>query len=436
MLLLTEDDARQFLRHRSEDKHVDFKETASWEKKEKDGKIALVKDILAMANTQDGGKIVIGVKDGSFELIGLPEDQFASFDQTSVNDFLHKYTDPKHSCQVHKFTLDGKRVVIIDVPEYMTDPIICRADAQSSDSRKQVLRAGTIYIRTDKGTSEAIPGYQEMREFLGRAIRKKSAELLSSIHTLISGSVKNVVDTSQEKYAQEQRITDEFFQETLGEYLSKMGFWEVSARPADYVPDRVSDQISVGQLIQNATVSIQRWNFPHTDQENSSNFLAGRRSFTIRQRYLGGYHAFQSGHFIWRRVFWEDIERPDPIINISGPILAFVGVVYSVSEFFTFFERFYSALAPESNINYRIALHGVQGRSLVSIHPTVHLYEPYRATEKIIELTGSASVAELQASYKEIANRLVRKIFILFNWNSVHENLITDLQTRFFNRRF
>lgn len=72
-----------------------------------------------MANTQDGGRIVIGVRDSEFVLVGLSETAFSAFNQTKVNYFLKKYTDPKHSVQVHKEIVgDDKRVVVIDVPEF------------------------------------------------------------------------------------------------------------------------------------------------------------------------------------------------------------------------------------------------------------------------------------------------------------------------------
>ena len=99
---LSEDAVRELLDIKSENKNLDYKEKFNWNTSSKEEKTEIVKDILAMSNTQDGGNIIFGVRDNDFESIGLSEDDFKSFDQTKVNDFLHKYTDPKHTCHVHK----------------------------------------------------------------------------------------------------------------------------------------------------------------------------------------------------------------------------------------------------------------------------------------------------------------------------------------------
>ena len=67
---MTTDDLEKLLEAGVETPQVDFKESCPWNPK------IFVKDILAMANTQDGGKIVIGViekKTGVFERQGTKE---------------------------------------------------------------------------------------------------------------------------------------------------------------------------------------------------------------------------------------------------------------------------------------------------------------------------------------------------------------------------
>ena len=165
-------DISQLIKIKTESKNLDYKESLNWDKSSDEEKQRITKDILAMANTQDGGRIVFGIRDSDFEFIGLSDDDFKSFDQTKVNDFLHKYTEPKFSCQVYKYLIDEKYVVVIDIPEFQEVPIICKKDAHSSIDNKQILKKGQIYIRTEKASSESIPSVQEMRELLGRAIAK------------------------------------------------------------------------------------------------------------------------------------------------------------------------------------------------------------------------------------------------------------------------
>src|SRR5271165_7233608 len=151
--MITEDTLKTLLARRTELKNLDYKQLMNWASASNDDKCELVKDILAMMNTQDGGQIIIGVEDKTCDPIGLTEGDFTSFDPTRVNDFVHKFTDPLASCQVQKLTLDGKKFLIIDVPEFTDVPIICKADANSSDN-KLILKRGGVYTRTDKPSSE------------------------------------------------------------------------------------------------------------------------------------------------------------------------------------------------------------------------------------------------------------------------------------------
>jgi predicted HTH transcriptional regulator len=133
-----------FLQLKSEGKNLDYKQGLNWATCSNDEKAEIVKDILAMSNTQDGGRIIFGVRDNDFEPLGMSDEESASFDQTKINDFLHKYTDPKFTCHVYKRVVDGKKFVIIDVPEFTETPIVCKQDANSSKGGKLILRRGQL----------------------------------------------------------------------------------------------------------------------------------------------------------------------------------------------------------------------------------------------------------------------------------------------------
>lgn len=90
---MTKDDFLRLLESRCEDEHLDYKVSLDWNSGDKSEKAELVKDILAFANTRDGGRIIIGVEDGTFEPVGLDEGVLKSLDVTKVNAFLKSYTD-------------------------------------------------------------------------------------------------------------------------------------------------------------------------------------------------------------------------------------------------------------------------------------------------------------------------------------------------------
>ena len=69
--MLTESEVRQLLSQGAENKNLDYKRSMNWASAATDEKGAVVKDVLAMSNTQNGGNIIFGVRDEDFEAIGV-----------------------------------------------------------------------------------------------------------------------------------------------------------------------------------------------------------------------------------------------------------------------------------------------------------------------------------------------------------------------------
>lgn len=114
---------RELIHLGNENRNLDYKGAFSWDQASADHKCEITKDILAFSNTRDGGFILIGVNDKSGVVEGLTEEQYASFDQTTFNVFIQKYTDPRFTVNVHRMMVDGKRIVVIDIPEFPDIPI-------------------------------------------------------------------------------------------------------------------------------------------------------------------------------------------------------------------------------------------------------------------------------------------------------------------------
>lgn len=435
--MLLEEDIKQLLRIKTENKNLDYKEGLNWDTGSKDQKLEIIKDILAMANTQDGGRIVFGVKDKDIDYVGLSEDDFKSFDPTKVNDLLHNYTEPKHSCQVYKQKIDEKNVVVIDVPEFTEVPIICKNDAHSSlDNSKQILKKGQIYIRTEKASSEAISSVEEMREFLGRALIKKGDELLQSVERLIKGKPLKPTEESKEQYREEIKDADEFFSENIGDELKKYGYWEVIAYPTDCNPKRIPDHRQIKELIEKSEAKRSGWNFPHTDLlGNSSNITKGRQSFTIDGMYVEGYRAYQSGLFAWKSVIWEDVQGYK---SNDLQVLSFERVIIIITEFFLFFKRYFELIDPESDLHFEIRINGAKNRKLFSLNRSTDFQRfdghRYIAQDNPVLAQEDIKVVDLKVGYKEIANRMIKYIFTVFNWNTISEEFIDEWQTKLLGR--
>ena len=81
--VLSDNDIRTLLARRSESPSLDYKEGFSWTKANQDKKYELLRDLMAMANTKDGGRVIFGVRNSDFEFIGTADDVYDSSIQTT-----------------------------------------------------------------------------------------------------------------------------------------------------------------------------------------------------------------------------------------------------------------------------------------------------------------------------------------------------------------
>ncbi len=431
--MISEAHLRELLAQRSERKNLDYKESLNWNTAASDGKCELVKDILALLNTQDGGHIVFGVRNDTFEFVGLSEDDFASFDPTKLNDFLQRYTDPAASCDVQKLSVDGLRSVVITVPEFRDVPIICKRDANSSsDSSKLILKAGGLYIRTDKATSVLVPSAETMRDLMNRALLRRGDQLLGTIEALFRGKPVTNEQTIA-KYAEEIESAHTYFDEALPQWG---GYWELRAMPEMYSRERIPDISTVWRFVRESEVSLRGWNFPHTDRDTEANFAEGRQSHTVSNRHTEAYRAYGSGLFVWRGGYWED----DPSIKArveaeygSAKVLGFVNVIYEITEMFVFLKRYYERFAQDAAIHASIEMTGIKDRQLV----TWDVFPPlgtYASQEPRLLIESDYAVPELRASAEELAIKVISRIFEIFNWNAPDPNMIRGWQQRLLSR--
>ncbi|MFH1335600.1 MAG: hypothetical protein ABII96_03700, partial [Candidatus Zixiibacteriota bacterium] len=75
-------------------------------------------------------------------------------------------------------------------------------------------------------------------------------------------------------------------------------------------------------------------------------------------------------------------------------------------------------------------LHGTNERKLTHSDYLRHRQLPFIAHVDSIPEEINHKVVELSASYKEIANHVIRKIFLQFNWDDVTEEFVYRWQTK------
>lgn len=429
--MLTENDVRDLLAAKTENKNLDYKQSLNWNTADAAIKAGIVKDLLAMANTQDGGRIIFGVRDGDFEPVGLTDEEFASFDTTRVLDFLNRYADPTFACGIHKFVIDEKRVVGLEVPEFTDVPIICKADANGPDNR-QILKRGAIYIRTDRASSEVVSSADAMRELINKALLKRGDQLLNMIERLIKGKPAKLDEESAREVEREIQEANGFILESLPMDFRDTGHWEVEFWVQPYLPERIPNLGVIRTVLGQSQVTLRGWYFPHFDQEHTVNFTRGVQSYTVAPRtHREAYRAYQSGTFVWRQQLWEDSAEN---VTTGHKVLSFVGVILEITEYFLFAKRYYEKIAPDATVHLTIRLTDTLERSLAAFGEA-WLRGGFTCHIPSIQIEAEYTVSELLASSDELARKAIRRVFELFNWNDSNDELMAHWQERLLNRR-
>ena len=134
--------AARFKRRDGNPARLNVAETSSVEGKQKldwGSRHKYCKTLAGMAN-KDGGYILFGVKDGSFEVVGIRPDRMEKFDLKKANEFITRSFNQALDIEKGQFEIDGKTVGVLYVHPSKSKPVICTAEGSD-------LYSGDIYFR-------------------------------------------------------------------------------------------------------------------------------------------------------------------------------------------------------------------------------------------------------------------------------------------------
>lgn len=390
-----------------------------------------------MANTRDGGTIILGVKDDTRELVGVSRAIWDSFDQSAVAAMVHQKSTPKVNLQVIKTEVQEKLVVAVTVTEFEDVPIICTDTISAvQNTSRTILRKGAVYIRTSAASTEEISSDQDMRELLSRAMLKRGDELLRSVERLIKGKPLTPNEESTDLYSAEAKQAESWFRSVLQTDFLASPRWELIAHPTQYLSERIPNLPEVERLIRESQVSLRGWPFPYIGQQGeSSTFNAGFQGHVDWKEIRETFRLYKSGLLMWKRAIWEDLRDAKTIKGKRA--LSFISAIYSLTEWLLFLARLYEAIADANSIRILVRIVGCKNRQLASFDALVDLHsEWYESQEDIISFQRDYRVEELRASSTEIARSIAKHIFHVFNWTDVTDEVIGGWQKKLLNRTY
>lgn len=179
------DEATAFLMgYQEEDTLVDYK--LSFENEEREW-LEITKDILAFSNTF-GGYLIFGVKDGTFEKIGLTEEVVKIVrDANNLIQKINRFVEPRMQLiRCKQFEEDNKNFVIVFIPPAFDKTHIVTKDASfkfPSGKDKVILRQGTTYVRRSAGNH--LMDARDIDDIINRRINHFKDSLLDKITRVV-----------------------------------------------------------------------------------------------------------------------------------------------------------------------------------------------------------------------------------------------------------
>ncbi len=170
--------------HDEEDSLVDYKLTFHNNEKEW---LEITKDIVSFANTH-GGYLVFGIKDGTYDKVGLDETAFNTInDPNNVIQKVNRYVEPSIDlirCKTNEIG-NNKYVVMFIPPSLDRVHIISKDGAFKFPSGKEkiLIRKGTMYVRRSAGNH--LVDSRDLDDIINRRINHFRSSLLDKIARVV-----------------------------------------------------------------------------------------------------------------------------------------------------------------------------------------------------------------------------------------------------------
>jgi hypothetical protein len=417
-----------------ERKDLDYKGPMAWDKNDKKGCCEIVKDVLAMANT-DGGYIVVGVaeKAGGFELEGLNPDQLKTWDTTKLNQFIQNYADPPINATLQKREHEGANFVFIEIPAFPDTPHICRRDFQGA------LRAATIYVRTDNNESAPLLSSSDAQAMIERAIRNRSDRLLESVRAILTGT--HLEPRQQDVELFREQISQALESEAQNDPYSDKGYtgyYRCAAWPTTFQSGRLSIE-ALREAAQKASINYTGWPFLRFHPSNTYAIQDGIETAVSFTDFLtdDAYDFWQlrdSGLF-----FHQSLMREESAARRLGwrSFVAVGEVKAYVAQAVDCVGRLYTSLGFDGeDIALQVWVEGASNRQLVETDQQKwSLSGDYRCRIPSVTVQKAARLEEWRAAKVDLAVELATEIFHRFNWSDPPTDCFRSDIDKLFQRR-
>ena len=201
------EEIQNYITRGHEEVDIEYKASMTWQNRETRLKILCA--MLALSNHQDGGVIVIGVRDGDCEPIGMNDEDYASFKYDDIARVVKNHAEPFIEFKLLADTLEisgaTRKFVVIQIREATELSTICTKlelwnTSAPSYNQNIALRQNAIYIRSKAPIeSREIASVHEWKELIYRTIEKSERTLFKRLPSWMFES-QNKEKSDTDKY--------------------------------------------------------------------------------------------------------------------------------------------------------------------------------------------------------------------------------------------
>jgi hypothetical protein len=215
--------------------------------------------------------------------------------------------------------------------------------------------------------------------------------------------------------------------------IRSRGAWDVTIRPASFVPNRIPYQ-DLDEVLEKVLVRMRGWPVPYMDAhqpfQRGEDWIGQEIEAQVTQHYEA-WRFFTSGQFNHLRAVSADWRvHMDTMSTTAVPegadsVIEVWEILYYLTEVFELAARLALKMAGADEMTVRARLNGLQNRALVVGQPNrVPFMEPYIATLSSLEQSVTIRRDVLIADARSEAAKLSQQFFLRFGWKVSLEQLM------------
>lgn len=229
--------------------------------------------------------------------------------------------------------------------------------------------------------------------------------------------------------------------EGLLDQIRSHGHWRINIRPPAPPPERLTLK-ACEEAVSKSAVAVRGWNFPHVSRrsddqggfERTTDYV---ENWTDWSGMIEFWRMYRSSQFIAYVVLREDTRTGfrESLWHSSEHAISFIGVIYSVTEFFEFAHRLHRYGLYPDGASINVALIDPHRRALVAPRGRIPLSEDYVSNAEQLHFPTKMDAIQLSENHRELAVEVCLELFACFGWHPDASQIAAE-QERFYSRRF